>query len=301
MALRLTQKKMLPLFKWLEALPKTAWIAISVFLTLFIGCIRYLTGPDLALSLFFLFPIFAATWFAGCWAGVLMSFLSALSWLAADILLLAPFKQTYVPILNETFRLIVFLIVTFMLTGFKRALNRQKDLAMTDYLTGVANRRAFIEFASIELSRAHRYEYPLSVVSLDLDNFKYVNDHFGHSAGDRLLQIVAETLKRNTRLIDLTARLGGDEFMLLLTRTGNQDARAIVEKLRHEILDVMRTNHWPVTVSIGVMTFTTAPNNVDVLMQKADALMYAAKANGKNQIKLDGIPPQGEPAEVPQT
>ncbi len=298
MTSRFPHKKMLPFFKRLEALPKPAWIALSGFLTILIGFIRYLTGPDLALSLFFLFPIFAATWFAGCWAGVLMSFVSALSWLAADILLLTPFKQPYLPILNETFRLIVFLIVTFMLTGFRRALNRQKDLAMTDYLTGVANRRAFIEFASIELSRARRYEYPLSVVSLDLDNFKYVNDHFGHSAGDRLLQIVADTLKRNTRVIDLTARLGGDEFMLLLTRTGHHDAHGIVEKLRHEILDVMRNNHWPVTVSIGVVTFTVVPDNVDVLMQKADALMYAAKADGKNQIKLDGALPHGEPAEV---
>jgi len=171
--------------------------------------------------------------------------------------------------------------------ALKNGLEREKALARTDSLTQIANRRAFYELASTEINRAHRYKRPFTIVSMDLDNFKIVNDRFGHKIGDTLLCSVANTIQKNIRATDVVARLGGDEFTVLLPEIGAESARVVAHKLQKELLDTMQTNEWPVTFSMGVVTFNSAPATVDEMLKKADTLMYSAKQSGKNIIKQE--------------
>ncbi len=259
-------------------------IILSFILSIMIGVIRFLTGPELALSLFYLFPIALVTWNVGRGAGIIISITSALSWLMADLMMLNSFSNIMIPFLNETFRLIVFLIITYIIFELKNALEKQKELARTDPLTSVANRRAFFELANMELNKARRYRHPFSVVYIDIDNFKKVNDNLGHNVGDRLLCSVAKMIKQNIRVIDILARLGGDEFAILLSETGAEAASLVVRKLKNKLLSIMQGNGWPVTFSMGVVTFKIFPDSVDEMINVADSQMYAAKKKGKNRI-----------------
>jgi diguanylate cyclase (GGDEF)-like protein/PAS domain S-box-containing protein len=164
------------------------------------------------------------------------------------------------------------------------ALAREKDDARLDFLTRIANRRAFYEIAFTESARARRYGRSLTLIYLDLDNFKQVNDTYGHEVGDELLIEVAATIRSNVRTTDTVARLGGDEFALLLPETDQDAALLVTNKLREVLLNSMQRKNWPVTVSIGLVTFSTPPESVEEMVKQADAVMYSVKARGKNSI-----------------
>jgi diguanylate cyclase (GGDEF)-like protein len=194
-------------------------------------------------------------------------------------------SNAIIPYLNQTFRLIVFLIITFIIFKLKTALENQKVLASTDPLTSVANRRAFYDLAKLEINKARRYQTPISFLYLDIDNFKKINDHFGHHTGDSLLCLVAKTIKKNLRTIDVIVRFGGDEFGILLAETGAQSAVQVAGKLKKKLLELARDSGWPVTFSIGVATFISPPSRIDEMIDAADAQMYFAKQNGKNRTR----------------
>ena len=263
---------------------KLFFIILCLFLVLVIGVFRYLSGPELALSLFYLFPIALATWHVGRWAGISMSIASTMSWLAADLLMLSSFSNALIPYLNESFRLIVFLIISHIIFGLRTALEKHRELAGTDPLTSVANRRAFYDLANMELNKARRYQTPISALYLDIDDFKQINDRFGHHIGDMLLRAVAEAIKKNIRAIDVVARFGGDEFGILLAGTGAEAAALVARKLKKKLLELMQDNGWSVTLSVGAVTFEILPDSVDEMINAADCQMYQAKKNGKNRI-----------------
>jgi diguanylate cyclase (GGDEF)-like protein len=250
-----------------------------------IGVLRYLTGPELALSLFYLFPIGLASWYVGRWSGVLMSFASAVSWLIADLMMLNSFSKSLIPYVNESFRLIVFLIFTYISSRLKASLDNHRQLARTDHLTGIYNRRAFFDLANLELNKASRYRTPLSVLYLDIDNFKQINDRYGHHVGDQLLRLVAKTIKDHVRAIDVTARFGGDEFGILLAETASGPASMVARKLQVQLIELMQHNGWPVTFSTGIVTFEIIPASVDEMLEAVDAQMYLAKKQGKNRTR----------------
>jgi diguanylate cyclase (GGDEF)-like protein len=119
---------------------------------------------------------------------------------------------------------------------------------------------------------------------MDIDNFKIINDRYGHQTGDVLLVWVAKTIRKNLRATDYVARVGGDEFALLLPETGAEAGQFVLYKLQRMLLDLMQKNNWPVTFSIGAATFVAEPESLDQMIQSADDLMYSAKRNGKNRI-----------------
>jgi diguanylate cyclase (GGDEF)-like protein len=162
-------------------------------------------------------------------------------------------------------------------------------MARTDYLTRVANSRYFAEIASHEIKRAGRYLHPFTVAYLDIDDFKSVNDRWGHSTGDQLLALVADTIRGNIRATDSIARLGGDEFVFLLPETGYDAASVVIQKVHQSLQAVMGGKGWPVTFSIGVVTFRTPPDSVDGMIRAADAFMYSVKHSGKNRIQHQEI------------
>ena len=273
---------------------KTLLTALSFGLVLLIGWIRFLTGPEFAFSLLYLPPIITVTWLSGIHWGTLISLISASSWLLADLAMIDRFANSFIPLINQSFRLIVFLFVVFVITKYKKILENQGEMAMRDHLTGVANRRAFFQFARTEIDRSRRYNNPFSVMVIDIDNFKQINDRLGHHTGDRLLIEVAETINHHVRAIDIVARFGGDEFVVLLVKTEEKTALIVARKLKHKLMDIMQAKQWRVTFSIGVATYHSVPDSVDETLKAADELMYKVKHSGKNDIRHAVLKPHKE-------
>lgn len=175
----------------------------------------------------------------------------------------------------------------------RRALEQEMSRqARTDSLTGLSNRRHFIELAELELARARRFGKPLSVMMLDLDDFKRVNDLHGHQAGDDLLRAIAATCRKTLREIDIIGRLGGEEFAVLLTESDTIQTMEVAERLRRDIADaeVAQEHGDPlrITVSIGIAILTEETATVDKLLNLADKALYEAKRSGRNRVCVVG-------------
>ena len=270
--------------------PKSRSITLGFLILALVGAIDHLAGPELSLSLFYFFPIFLVTWFTERRSGMMVSIAGAITWLLANYTSYLSGHTSFYPAIvywNMGVRLVTFLLTTFILSSLKSALEYEKELARLDPLTGIANRRHFFEFIEAEINRACTYKQPLTVVHIDLDNFKTVNDRFGHSTGDALLCLVVETIQKNIRESDTIARLGGDEFTILLPQTGAKSAEVITHRIQNVVSEVMQRNGWPVTLSMGVATFMRPPSTVDEMLKISDDLMYEAKNNGKNLVKSE--------------
>ena len=161
-----------------------------------------------------------------------------------------------------------------------------KQFAFTDELTGLYNRRHFIQLAEKEVDRALRYRHPQALIMFDLDHFKQVNDTYGHPAGDQVLKTVASLARQELRDIDLLGRYGGEEFVILLPETGRKGARAIAERLRKRIAQTqinIAQEKISITISLGVSILSPDCNNLTKLIETSDKALYAAKAAGRNQ------------------
>ena len=171
--------------------------------------------------------------------------------------------------------------------------DRLERLSMQDGLTDIPNRRFFEESLAREWSRAERNGLPLSILMVDIDNFKPYNDNYGHGAGDECLRKVAGTLKSTlSRPMDLAARYGGEEFVVLLPETNENGARHVAEDMRKAVEELNITHEHSktapvVTISVGAATHSrkTPMNNKDELLNSADQALYRAKNNGRNQVQ----------------
>ena len=163
-------------------------------------------------------------------------------------------------------------------------------LATTDALTGIANRRRFLEYMESELARVKRFAEPSYFLMLDLDNFKNVNDTWGHSVGDAALRHFADTCRLRVRQSDHFGRLGGEEFGIILSRTDKAGALQFADALRGSVADSpAQTAKGPVpmTVSIGIAEFRDSDETSDNILVRADVALYSAKAHGRNSVVLD--------------
>jgi diguanylate cyclase (GGDEF)-like protein len=164
-----------------------------------------------------------------------------------------------------------------------------ETLAAIDFLTGIYNRRHFEMLARAELARSQRYMRPLSILMIDIDHFKAINDRMGHAAGDRILQNVAAVCRAEKRDSDVIARVGGEEFAILLTETAEMAAVRFAERLRRQIGDSTPTifqEKVGVTVSIGVAGASVRTAGVESLMRQADQALYEAKHLGRDRVVL---------------
>ena len=168
---------------------------------------------------------------------------------------------------------------------------RLQELANTDPLTGVSNRRAFLTRAEQEFAVARRYHVPLSAAMIDIDRFKLLNDKFGHAAGDRVLTEVARQLRATLRKPDIFARWGGEEFICLLPHTDAAVAWQAGERLRQGIENLALADSGiedsSLTVSVGVASLAKDDDAIDALINRADQGLYAAKARGRNKVVLE--------------
>jgi diguanylate cyclase (GGDEF)-like protein len=277
---------------WIGGLSRPVACGISIALLMCVATGDYLTGPDVSFTLLYLGPIAFSIWFAGPTASLLLALTAALT----DVVCNASARVEPLPgaiqAWNLSVQLGVFLSLAFLLGALKARLEGEQQLARTDPLTGLSNRRAFLEAASFELERARRHAQPMTVAYVDCDDFKRVNDLLGHAEGDQLLATVGTTLRFETRAIDAVARLGGDEFGLLLVDTDGPTAAALLQRLRLALVGAMREHGWKVGFSIGAVTFAITPASVDEMIGRADQLMYETKRRGKNGLSHEVLEPR---------
>ena len=299
----------------LEKQSKPFWIVAGFALIGGVGILDFLTGYELAFSLFYLIPVALIAWLTSRRLGIVvcsgtvfvlyamilkdvlpaalghilvasfLSLVSAIVWFIADIAAGSLYSHPFIYVWNTLIHLSFFVITALLLSTLRKVLEREREIAHIDYLTGAINSRLFYDFAQMEIDRIQRYEHPFTLAYIDLDNFKVVNDSFGHSVGDQALRTVVSATKKYLRKTDVVARLGGDEFVLLLPETNQESARVVLSKIQSGLLEEMRQNNWPITFSIGVLTCSAAPHTTDELVRMADELMYSVKHNGKNGIK----------------
>jgi len=161
-----------------------------------------------------------------------------------------------------------------------------KKEAVTDALTGLYNRRYFEETLEKEVARAKRLKQPFSIIGIDLDFLKKINDTYGHSYGDIAIKTISDVLKSNARSVDIPARIGGEEFNLLLPGISSQGAMIAAERIRKSIENTEIETIGHITGSLGVATFLEHTENAEELLELTDQAMYTSKRNGRNQVTL---------------
>ena len=250
-----------------------------------VGILDYLTGYEAAFSLFYVIPVSYITWFSGETSGFVASLISASVWILADVASGHLYSSLFVMIWNILIELSFFVIIILLLSKLKGEMANEAELARTDNLTGAVNSRFFYDLIQMEIDRSQRYKTYFSFAYIDLDNFKTVNDKYGHATGDQALLVIVDFIKKNIRKSDVVARIGGDEFALLLPETNSEVVRSVCLKIQEGLLEKMRQNNWPITFSMGVLTCEVAPTSADVLVSMADELMYSVKHSTKNAIR----------------
>jgi diguanylate cyclase (GGDEF)-like protein len=260
-------------------------IITSIVLVGALGVVDYLTGNEFSFSLFYLLPISLTTWYVNRSTGIFFSILSAVTWLVADIFVGEKYSYTFVYFWNTMIRFGFFITTAYLISELRKTQKDVEILARTDYVSGAINSRYFHEVLGFELNRSSRYVRPFTLVYLDLDNFKQVNDRFGHDEGDKLIRFIADELKSQLRKTDVVARLGGDEFAILFPETGQQESEVVMSKISVRLSDQLRQKYPFVTFSAGAVTYAAIPNSTEEAIKIADELMYSVKNDKKNEIR----------------
>ena len=261
-------------------------LGASLGLILLVDFLHVHTGLAYEFHVLFILPVMLAAWFTGALAGYGVALTAAASWFLADYSLGGAQSDPIPLLFNTAMRLLIFLLIVLLLTRLRGMLERETRLAREDSLTGLPNRREFMERGHLALTQARRLGAAFTAVFIDLDHFKAVNDRHGHEAGDAVLRAVAEEIRAHLRIADIPGRLGGDEFALLLPGMKAEAAGAYLDKLRERMLQRMGREGWPVTFSIGATVSNLAPEDFDAFLARADARMYLVKAGGRNAVSL---------------
>ncbi len=265
-------------------------VLLGMVLVAVLGYLDYVTGYEILISLFYLLPIFIASWSDSIWGGVIVAVVAAGTTQIVNSLAGEHFSNPIIPYWNTLARLAIFVTVSVLSSRLHQALEEEKILSRTDFLTETANNRAFYEKANVSLNGIRRTRRPLTIMYIDIDNFKMINDKYGHNTGDEMLRKVGAIILQNVRITDTAARIGGDEFALLFPQTTSTSADKVTLKIVDVLKKEMKRNHWSVTFSIGVLTYTkNYPKTVDEMINDVDRIMYLVKESGKNGIRHEKV------------
>jgi diguanylate cyclase (GGDEF)-like protein len=248
-----------------------------------IACVDYYSGENFQVDLFYFFPLFLIVWFVNVRWAIAASVLAVCIWFRESY----GYENLFINIWNAFIEMGFFLVFVNLLSELKQQNLELEDLAHKDILTEIANSRFFQTLADVEINRSRRYGKNFSVAYLDIDNFKMINDNYGHNAGDAVLKMVATTIRQHIRKVDTVARLGGDEFALLFPETDVEGAKHILEKIQGILTELTTSHHWQISFSIGCVTFFSPPASAEDIIGFADKLMYSVKKSGKNNIAYE--------------
>lgn len=235
-----------------------------------------LLGQPMGLRYIYLLPIWLATRLGGRVAGLSLALVTALVLLVIDArstIVYRPEQMT----LNFTLRVISMTILTLIIAQVEDALRKFNRLAKHDPLTGLLNRRALTEFGFHAIDRARRLHRPLTVVVVDCDRFKFVNDRYGHAAGDEVLRTMARILENDARNTDIVARIGGDEFVVVLQNTSRVGAKVYIDRIQTEFAREAGLLGFDIALSAGVAELGPDGRTIVQLVERADREMYARK------------------------
>jgi len=274
----------------LEKCSKLMLLAIGAGILAFVAWLDWVSGPAYSFAIFYLLPIYFVTWYLGAGAGMGFSFVSVLTMAVIDLHSIPFSKWGRILTLDRAGKLVFFLVTTLLLSRLREVYQHEREASRIDPLTGIANRRAFFDFAERERIRSARYLRPITIAYIDVDDFKQVNDRLGHGTGDVLLTEIAQTLRQNIRETDMVARMGGDEFILLLPEADQSAARTVIHKVHELLLDLVRELNMPISFSIGAVTFRSPVASADEMVRAADSVMYSAKNKGKDGVEFRMYP-----------
>ena len=257
---------------------------LSSSLVIVLGLMDYYSGREISFSIFYLIPISIAVIFVDFKFGLLISFLSAVSWHLAETNSGEVYKNLIIPFWNSFMRFGYFILHSYLLSKLMLLYERTKIDSLTDPLTNAMNSKYFYDLFERELKKSRRTGKAFTLIYFDLDNFKLINDTYGHQAGDLLLKKLSHSVTENIRPSDIFARIGGDEFVLLLPETGYRKSDISIKRIKRVIEIETRKNNWPVTLSIGAITYKTFGYTIEEMIKQADEQMYKVKKTGKNNI-----------------
>ncbi len=270
----------------LRRFPPWLIVGVSWLLIAEVAWLDYFSGPDLHLDTFYLLPLGVVAWICGRTDGLVTAGLCTVLWTLVDVTGQPVRGDAGLIVWNGVVEMLFFSGVALLVSFGAGQADRLRALAREDGLTGVANRRAFFGALTGAVDLSMRREGPWTLAYVDLDDFKQINDRLGHNAGDDVLRTVAGTLRSATRRVDVVARLGGDEFGVLMPDTDAIEAEVVMGKLQALLDAAMREGGWPVTFSIGVTTFVSAPESPDAALAAADSRMYEVKRGRKSSVSF---------------
>jgi len=283
------------------ALTRTAWLRfvqalftmdaqttllVCSFIFVGIAIVDYVTPPQLNMTFAYVLVILLATWNLGAWAGVAYAFLSS----AMQFAMLMQLRAAAVPLFSVYWnvilvnRMFTFFVAVGLTAPLRKLYDREHLRARVDALTGAMNRQHFLEMLTLEIARSRRSGEAFSVAYLDCDGLKAVNDRNGHREGDALLKSLVDSVCRALRVTDVVARLGGDEFGILFPNTGGSRSVQALERIRADLRRIFEAQGWRCSLSIGAATFRRPMHGPEEIVSTCDALMYRAKAGGKDRI-----------------
>lgn len=280
----------------LERLTRTQTLGLSIFGVAVIGVLDEVTGYELSLSLLYLLPVALAAWHVGRGAGVVVAAWAGLVWFAASWSSGRRFSTSELAAWNTFVRFGFFVITSLLLSALRASQDELRRLARTDSLTGLWSRQGFEDRLAHDLALSLRHSTPLTLVYIDVDDFKSINDEFGHAAGDGVLRRIAQVLRASIRQADSAARLGGDEFALILPETNADGARQLIGKLADQLKAAMAGGAQGTSCSIGVVTLRQPGTSTLAVVAAADAVMYRVKRSGKARVAFSV---EDSPAPIP--
>ena len=260
--------------------------ALMVAGILSIGLLDLATGIELRVYPLYFLPLSAGAWSLGrrgAWTG---SLIAAATWYGSNRLAGMTYSSPMIWSFNLAAQTAAFVTVSLLIARMRTMLDREAELARTDALTGMHNRRAFSDRLEQIAALGRRYKRPLTLAYIDLDNFKCINDRLGHARGDELLCTVAHTIRTGLRESDFAARIGGDEFVICLPETDQDAARVVLERLHASLQAAIKMSPCLVSASIGAVVWSTPTAGPDDMLRGADELMYEVKRAGKNSVRV---------------
>lgn len=258
---------------------------LSLFITSIIGFIDFNLGYEMGFSSFYLIPIIMISWKFDLLFSLIFSIFIAILWGSLDLMSGRVYSQFYMIPWNICSRGLIFLMVSYLISLLKHALIQETRRANTDFLTGSMNLRYITQLINMEVERMKRGGSPFTLIYLDIDKFKTINDIYGHKRGDQLLKKMTRIFQNNLREIDVISRIGGDEFLLFLPNTG-EEVHVLFKRIQ---TDILKNTKPPAKISAGILTCKATNISTEQLIKKADRLMYKAKKNGGNQAQYRKI------------